>query len=252
MAVKPRYPEGLSECFTVVNVHLSSFCLSFFTHSVPRAEVPSKYQPPHVRNAKAKKSNTATMDSELKLDKYSSLPQSNSNSLLQQHDQQHPPFFAFSPKIGRSNIAVQFQTKRVIEDQSLNSQPLQKQTLQSQPPEFLKQQPLHENTRDKTIKAELDWKIWKFQRNVKKVLDRMIEDTTKDYSHDFEKIIADSRLSQDFQGISELSVILQFLLDKVIDGNKYGSVAVSICTMFRGILPILFFFSDFKVILGLR
>ena len=121
-----------------------------------------------------------------------------------------------------------------MEDQSLNSLPLQKQTLQFQQPEFLKQQPLHENTRDKTIKAELDWKIWKFQRNVKKVLDRMVEDSSKDYSHDFEKIIADSRLSQDFQGISEVSVILQLLLEQVMDGNKYGSVAVSVCTMFRG------------------
>ena len=137
-----------------------------------------------------------------------------------------------------------------MEDQSLNSQPLQKQTLQFQQPEFLKQQPLHENTRDKTIKAELDWKIWKFQRNVKKVLDKIVEDSSKDYSHDFEKIIADSRLSQDFQGISEVSVILKLLLEQVMDGNKYGSVAVSVCTMFRGILSI--FSSDFKVILGLR
>lgn len=214
--------------------------------------MPSKYQPPHVRNARVKTSNTATMNSEPKLDKYSSLPQSNSNSLLQQHDQQHPPFsnFAFSPKIGRSHIAAQFQTKQTKkEDQSLNSQPLQKQTLPQQA-EFLKQQPLHENTRDKTIKAELDWKIWKFQRNVKKVLERMEADSSKDYSHDFEKIIADSRLSQDFQGISEVSVILQLLLEQVMDGNKYGSVAVSVCTMFRGISSI--FFSYFKVILGLR
>ena len=215
--------------------------------------MPSKYQPPHVRNARAKTSNTATMNSEPKLDKYPSLPQSNSNSLLQQHDQPHPPFsnFAFSPKIGQSHIAAQFQTKQAkMENQSLNSQPLQKQTLQFQQPEFLKQQPLHENTRDKTIKAELDWKIWKFQRNVKKVLDRMVEDSLKDYSHDFEKIIADSRLSQDFQGISEVSVILKLLLEQVMDGNKYGSVAVNVCTMFRGILSI--FSSDFKVILGLR
>ena len=218
-----------------------------------KAETPSKCQPAHVTNAWAKTSNTATMNSEPKLDKYSSLPQSNSNSLLQQHDQPHPPFsnFAFSPKIGRSHIAAQFQTKQAkTEDQSLNSQPLQKQTLQFQQPEFLKQQPLHENTRDKTIKAELDWKIWKFQRNVKKVLDKIVEDSSKDYSHDFEKIIADSRLSQDFQGISEVSVILKLLLEQVMDGNKYGSVAVSACTMLRGISSI--FFSDFKVILDLR
>ena len=117
------------------------------------------------------------------------------------------------------------------------SQPLQPRTFQPwQQPEFLKTQPLNENTRDKELKAELEWKIWKFQRNVKKVIDRMAAGDNGDYSHELNKLIADSRLSQEFQGTSEVSIILKLLLEKVLDKVKFDNVAVKVCTVLRGTL----------------
>lgn len=213
------------------------FCL-FLAHSLlTKNDSLAKYQPPHVRSAQTKVTHTATINTEHKLENFASLPHTNNSSFLQQHDQQ-PPFsnFAFSPKLGRSHIAAQFQSNLVNKgDLSTISRPPQQQTVQSfQQPEFLKAQPLNENTRDKTLKAELDWKIWKFQRSVKKVLDNMVANNAENYSHEFDKIIAESRLSQEFQGISEVSIIIKLLLEKVMDGNKFGNVAVRVCTIFRG------------------
>lgn len=239
-----RAESGPVESLHLARPHLAS-PKDFLSHSrgqdtgipsvLPKSDALPKYQPPHIRNAQTKMSDTAVMNKEHKLDNITALPQSN-NPFLPLHDQQ-PPFsnFAFSPKPGRSHIAAQFQSNFVNkEDVPLNSQLPQKQTLQFQQPEFLKIQPLNENSRDKKLKAELDWKIWKFQRNVKKVLDKMTaESNTEDYSHDFSKIIAESRLSQEFQGISEVSVILKLLLEKVMDGNTFDSVAVKVCTIFE-------------------
>lgn len=189
-----------------------------------------------MRNAQAKVTGTAAMDTEHEMENFTSMPQSNS-LLLQQCDQQ-PPFmnFTFSPKLGRSHIAAQFQTNAINKGElPTNSQPHQQQTVQTFPqPEFLKMQPLSETTRDKTLKAELDWKIWKFKRNVKKVLDKMSANNGEDYRHELEKITAESRLSQEFPGISALSIILELLLEKVMDGNKFDNVAVRVCTMLRG------------------
>ena len=189
-----------------------------------------------MRNSQTKVTGTTAMDSEHKMENFTSLPQSNS-SLLQQYDQQ-PPFtnFTFSPKLGRSHIAAQFQTNAVNKGElPTNSQTHQQQTVQTfAQPEFLKMQPLSETTRDKSLRAELDWKIWKFKRNVKKVLDKMSANSEEDYSRELEKITAESRLSQEFPGISELSIILELLLEKVMDGSKFDNVAVRVCTMLGG------------------
>ena len=189
-----------------------------------------------MRNVQTKVTDTAAMDTELELENFTSLPQSNS-SLSQQHDQ-HPPFtnFTFSPKLGRSHIAAQFHTNVVNKaDLPTNAQRHQQQTMETSPqPEFLKTQALSESTRDKTLKAELDWKIWKFKRNVKKFLDKMLASNGEEYSHELKKITAESRLSQEFPGISELSIILELLLEKVMDGNKFDNVAVRVCTILRG------------------
>ena len=175
---------------------------------------------------------TAAMNTEAKLENFSSAPKGN----IPQHKQWSPfSNFSFSPKQGRKNIAAQFQSNAVnlgdvppvAHPQQYNVQPCQKL-------EFLKTQPLNENTKDKSLKAELEWKIWKFQRNVKKVIDRMAVDDAGDYSHELDQIIADSRLSRDFQGISEVSIVLKLLLDKVLEKLKFDSVAVRVCTIFRG------------------
>ena len=179
-------------------------------------------------------------NTEPKLENFTSFTQSR-NSSFQPLPRQQSPFsnFSFSPKQGRSNIAAQFQTNAAVNlgDIPPMSQPLQPQTFQPwQQPEFLKTQPLNENTRDKELKAELEWKIWKFQRNVKKVIDRMAAGDNGDYSHELNKLIADSRLSQEFQGTSEVSIILKLLLEKVLDKVKFDNVAVKVCTVLIGTL----------------
>ena len=176
-------------------------------------------------------SETAAMKEEPNLENFTSLQKGN----VPQHKQWSPfSNFSFSPKQGRKNIAAQFQSNAVnlgdvppVAHQQHNVQPWKK-------PEFLKTQPLNENTKDKTLKAELEWKIWKLQRKVKKVIDRMAVDDAGDYSHELDQIIADSRLSQEFQGISEVSIVLKLLLDKVLEKSKFASVAVRVCTIFRG------------------
>lgn len=182
---------------------------------------------------------TAVMNTEPKLENFTSALKGN----MPQHKQQ-PPFsnFSFSPKQGRKNIAAQFQSNAVnLGDLPPIAHPPQQHTVQPwQKPELLKTQPLNENTKDKKLKAELEWKIWKFQRNVKKVIDRMAADDAGDYAHELDKMIADSRLSQEFQGISEVSIILKLLLDKVLEKSKFDNVAVRVCTIFRGTLMILF------------
>ena len=201
--------------------------------TVSKTESPPKYQPPHVRNTQAVMNETASMSAEPKLENFTSAPKGN----IPQHKPWSPfSNFSFSPKQGRKNIAAQFQSSAVnlgdvppvAHPQQLhNIQPLQKL-------EFLKTQPLNENTKDKALKAELEWKIWKLQRTVKKVIDRMAVDDSEDYSHELDQIIADSRLSQEFQGISEVSIVLKLLLDKVLEKSKFESVAVRVCTIFRG------------------
>lgn len=187
---------------------------------------------------------TAGVNTEPKLENFTSLAKNNSSSFLRQHLQQ-PPFsnFSFSPKQGRKHIAAQFQTNNTnLGDVQPISHPPQQQTVQSwQQLEFLKTQPLSENTRDKSLKAELEWKIWKFQRNVKKVIDSMAAGNVGDYSYELDKLIADSRLSQEFQGISEVSIILKLLLEKVMDKVKFSNVAVRVCMIFRGTLHVIIF-----------
>lgn len=195
-----------------------------------KTESSPKYKPPHVRNTQAMMNETAAMNAEPKLENFTSAPKGN----VPQHKQWSPfSNFSFSPKQGRKNIAAQFQSNAVNlgdvppdAQQQHNVQPWQK-------PEFLKTQPLNENTKDKTLKAELEWKIWKLQRKVKKVIDRMAIDDAGNYSHELDQIIADSRLSQEFQGISEVSIVLKLLLDKVLEKSKFSSVAVRVCTIFR-------------------
>jgi len=202
--------------------------------SLPKDESTPKYQPPHVRSVQTKMADTFATNAEHNLENFTSLPQRSNSSSLQQRNQQAPfSNFAFSPKLGRSHIAAQFHSNLGNkEDLSTISRPPQQQT-SFQQPEFLKMQPLNENTRDKTLKAELDWKIWKFQRNVKRVLDKMVANNSEDYTHEFYKIIAESRLSQEFKGISEVSIIVKLLLEEVMDGSKFDNVAVRVCTMLR-------------------
>ena len=71
---------------------------------------------------------------------------------------------------------------------------------------------------------------------MKKVIDRMAAGDAGDYSYELDKMIADSRLSQEFQGISEVSIILKLLLEKIMDKSKFDNVAVRVCTIFRGTL----------------
>jgi len=206
--------------------------------TLSKTESPPKYQPPHLRNTQAMMNEAAAMNTEPKLENFTSALKGNTP----QHKQWSPfSNFSFSPKQPRKNIAAQFQSNAsnlgdippiANTQQQHNIQPGQK-------PEFLKTQPLNENTRDKTLKAELEWKIWKFQRNVKKVIDCMAVDDTRDYSHKLDQMIADSRLSQEFQGISEVSIILKLLMDKVVEKSKFDSVAVKVCTIFRGTFQLL-------------
>lgn len=187
---------------------------------------------------------TAGVNTEPKLENFTSSIENNNSSFLPQHLHQ-PPFsnFSFSPKQGRKHIAAQFQTNNTnLGDVPSISHPLQQQTVQPwQLPEFIKTQPLNENTRDKTLKAELEWKIWKFQRNVKKVVDSMAAGDVGNYLYELKKLIADSKLSQEFQGISEVSIILKLLLEKVMDKVKFGNVAVRVCMIFRGTLHVIIF-----------
>lgn len=226
---------------------LSTIFLNSLAHSaVPKDESAPKHQPPHTRNVQTKTKDSTAMNTEHKIENFTSLPPSSISSFSQQRGHQ-PAFsnFAFSPKLGRSQIAAQFQTNLVNKgDVGANSQPQQQQSMQPFPqPEFLRLQPLNESTRDKTLKAELDWKIWKFQRNIKKVLDRMVADiNAEDYLSELDRIIAESRLSLDFPGISEVSIILKLLLEKVMDGNKFENVAVRVCTIFRGKYHIIHYF----------
>lgn len=186
-----------------------------------------------MRNTQAMMSETATINTEPKLENFTSAQKGNIH--VPQHKQWSPfSNFSFSPKQGGKNIAAQFQSNAVnLGDVPPGAQ--QQHNVQAwQKPEFLKTQPLNENTKDKTLKAELEWKIWQFQRKVKKVIDRMAVDDAGNYSHELDQIIANSRLSQEFQGISEVSIVLKLLLDKVLEKSKFASVAVKVCTIFRG------------------
>lgn len=177
---------------------------------------------------------------EPKLENFTSLTQSRNSSFQSVQRLPQSPFsnFSFSPKQGRSNIAAQFQTNNStnVGDNSAITQPLQQQTFQPwHQSECLKTQPLNENTRDEELKAELKWKIWKFQRNVKKLIDHMAVGDNGDYLQELNKLIADTRISQEFPGVSEVSVTVKLLLEKVINNVKFENVAVKVCTLFRGI-----------------
>lgn len=86
------------------------------------------------------------------------------------------------------------------------------------------------------------WKIWKFQRNVKKLIDLMAVDDDVDYLHELVKLIADSRISQEFPGVSEVSITLKLLLERVIDNVKFQNVAVKVCTLLKGTFSIVVLF----------
>ena len=186
-----------------------------------------------MRNTQAMMSETATINTEPKLENFTSAQKGNIH--VPQHKQWSPfSNFSFSPKQGRKNIAAQFQSNAVNLGDVPSGAQQQRNVQAWQKPEFLKTQPLNENTKDKTLKAELEWKIWQLQRKVKKVIDRMAVDDAGNYSHELDQIIANSRLSQEFQGISEVSIVLKLLLDKVLEKSKFASVAVKVCTIFRG------------------
>ena len=201
-----------------------------------------KYQPPHMRNAPATVNEKAGKNGEHKLENFTSLSQSNHSSFLKQNDQ--PPSFSnfsFSPKLSRGHLAAQFQSLGKNEGGTRNPQPQQQKPMQAfLQPELLKVQPLNETTRDKTLKAELDWKIWRFQRNIKKLLDKIATNEISDFSQELDKLVANSRLSQEFPGISELSIILSLLLERVMDGDKFHSAAVKVCVVLRGKCCILY------------
>lgn len=101
-------------------------------------------------------------------------------------------------------------------------------------PQLLKAQPLSENTEDKTLKAELDWQIWKYQRNVKKMLDRVTLENVDSFETELEQLIADSRLSQNFQGMSEVLVLLQMVVERAVGNSSFGDVAIKLCIVLEG------------------
>lgn len=84
------------------------------------------------------------------------------------------------------------------------------------------------------MKAELDWQIWKYQRNVKKILDRVTLENVDSFETELEQLIADSRLSQNFQGMSEVLVLLQMVVERAVGHSSFGDVAIKLCIVLEG------------------
>ena len=147
----------------------------------------------------------------------------------------HPPYssFTFWPKPGRGNIAAQFQSSVFNKDNTLTLQ-LGPNPNVPQQTEFIKTQPSSDNTRDKAWKAEVEWKVWKFQRNIRGILNRMALGNDKNVFQELEKMVVESRLSQNFPGISEVFVVLELLVERVLDKGQFDDVAVKVLIMFRG------------------
>jgi hypothetical protein len=87
---------------------------------------------------------------------------------------------------------------------------------------------------EKMMKKELSWHKWKFQRNIKRVLERITEENVDDLSCDLGTLISESKLSQNFEGVSEVMLLLEMIVDKVLDKKGFAHSAARICHVLSG------------------
>ncbi|XP_032230619.2 uncharacterized protein LOC5506343 isoform X2 [Nematostella vectensis] len=118
--------------------------------------------------------------------------------------------------------------------------------------EPLKVQPTNENSNDKAMKKELEWQKWKFQRNLKKILDRASLSNIEELSCELAQCVAESRLSQNFKGVSETVVMLEMIIERVLDGKSFSDIATKLCWLLSG-LEVSMFQEHFRgVVLAFR
>ena len=90
-------------------------------------------------------------------------------------------------------------------------------------------QPPTESNQDKVLKAELDWQKFKFQRKVNQVFNKIKPENLSEQMPQLKRIISGSRLSTSFQGLSEILIFLQLTVERVIDHDSFGDVALHVC-----------------------
>ncbi|XP_031570400.1 uncharacterized protein LOC116304762 [Actinia tenebrosa] len=94
---------------------------------------------------------------------------------------------------------------------------------------------LNSQDNEKTMKKELSWQKWKFQRNIKKVLEKMTKENIDDLGYDISTSIADSQLSKNFDGVSEVMLVLEMIVEKVLDKKGFENQGARICYILSGL-----------------
>lgn len=96
-----------------------------------------------------------------------------------------------------------------------------------------KPQPSTNNSQEKNLKTELSWQKWKFQRNIKRLFDKTDCDAY-DIGLEIATMINNSKLSQDFEGVSEVMMVVEMITERVLDKDDFGSMAAKICSSLTG------------------
>lgn len=85
------------------------------------------------------------------------------------------------------------------------------------------------NNKEKTLKTELSWQKWKFQRNIKRLFDKTDGDPG-DIGLEVGEWIKAGKLSQVFDGVSEVMIVLEMITERVLDRDGFVSLAAKICS----------------------
>ncbi|XP_028391511.1 uncharacterized protein LOC114516282 [Dendronephthya gigantea] len=83
----------------------------------------------------------------------------------------------------------------------------------------------------KMVESELNWKKWKLQRSFKKLITSLSVENVVGLSEDVRKLCEASQLSTKFPGVSEVNVLVDLIVARVIDEKDSFQVAVQLCLL---------------------
>ena len=86
----------------------------------------------------------------------------------------------------------------------------------------------------KIVESELNWQKWKLQRNFKKMLSSLAVCSATGLSKGIEDMIGASQLSTKFPGVSDVNVIVDLLVSRVLEQSEKVEVAVQVCRLLNG------------------
>ena len=86
----------------------------------------------------------------------------------------------------------------------------------------------------KMVESELNWQKWKLERSIKKVLNNLSVENVIGLSVDISKACEASQLSKKFPGTSEVNVLADLLVARIIDQKDSFEIVVPLCCLLNG------------------